>query len=203
MVPMISGVLKPTVTKIIEPVARLLLRIGLSPNGITILGSIGVVISAGYFYPREEYLLGTMLISLFALSDLFDGTMARISHRGPSTWGGFLDSTLDRITDSAITVSVSIALIKSDDHLSYVALISLVTGLLIPYVRAKAESFNIDCSVGIAERTERLVIVLVGIGFEGLGIPYALAIAFWLLALLGIVTTLQRVAVVHKGLTSS
>jgi CDP-diacylglycerol--glycerol-3-phosphate 3-phosphatidyltransferase len=78
-----------------------------------------------------------------------------------------------------------------------------VTGLLIPYVRAKAESFNIDCSVGIAERTERLVIVLVGIGFEGLGIPYALAIAFWLLALLGIVTTLQRVAVVHKGLTSS
>ncbi|MEN9687867.1 MAG: hypothetical protein RL381_879 [Actinomycetota bacterium] len=202
MVPMISGVLKPTVTKIIEPVARLLLRIGLTPNGITILGSIGVVISAAYFYPRKEYLLGTILISLFALSDLFDGTMARISHRGPSSWGGFLDSTLDRITDSAITVSISIALIKNNDPLSYVALVSLVTGLLIPYVRAKAESFNIECSVGITERTERLVIVLLGIGFEGLGISYALAIAFWSLALLGIVTTVQRIAVVRKGLSS-
>lgn len=200
MVPMISSVLKPVVTRIIEPVARVALRLGLTPNSITVFGAIGVVLSAGYFYPREDFFLGTLLISFFALSDLFDGTMARISKKGSSLWGGFLDSTIDRITDSSITISVLIPLIAADDKLSYCALVTLVTGLLIPYIRAKAESFSIDCSVGITERTERLVIALTAIGFEGLGIPYALAIGFWLLAILGIVTVVQRIWVVRVGL---
>jgi CDP-diacylglycerol--glycerol-3-phosphate 3-phosphatidyltransferase len=201
MVPMISSVLKPVVTRIIEPVARVALRLGLTPNSITVFGAIGVVLSAGYFYPREDFFLGTLLISFFALSDLFDGTMARISKKGSSLWGGFLDSTIDRITDSAITISVLIPLIAADDKLSYCALVALVTGLLIPYIRAKAESFSIDCSVGIAERTERLVIALTAIGFEGLGVPYALALGFWLLAILGIVTVVQRIWVVRVGLS--
>ena len=202
MVPMISSALKPAVTRLIEPVARLALRLGLTPNSITLLGAVGVLISAGYFYPREEYFVGTLLICFFALSDLFDGTMARISQQGSSKWGGFLDSTIDRITDSAITIAVLIPLIRANDKLAYLALITLVTGLLIPYIRAKAESFSIDCSVGIAERTERLVIILTAIGFEGLHIPFALSVGFWLLAILGIVTVIQRIAVVRVGLQS-
>jgi CDP-diacylglycerol--glycerol-3-phosphate 3-phosphatidyltransferase len=200
MVPMISSALKPAVTRLIEPVARLALRIGLMPNHVTLIGAVGVVVSAGYFYPREEYFVGTLVISLFALSDLFDGAMARLSHQGPSNWGGFLDSTIDRITDSAIIIAVLISLIEADDKLSYLGLITLVTGLLIPYIRAKAESFNISCSVGIAERTERLVIILTGLGFEGLGVPYALAIGLWLLATLGVITVVQRILVVRSGL---
>ena len=202
MVPMISSALKPAVTRLIEPVARLALRLGLTPNSITLLGAVGVLISAGYFYPREEYFVGTLFIFFFALSDLFDGTMARISQKGSSKWGGFLDSTVDRITDSAITIAVLIPLIRENDKLSYLALVTLVTGLLNPYIRAKAESFSIDCSVGIAERTERLVIILTAIGFEGLHIPFALSVGFWLLAILGIVTVIQRIAVVRVGLQS-
>ena len=202
MVPMISSALKPAVTRVIEPVARIALRLGLTPNSITLLGAVGVLISAGYFYPRDEYFVGTLFICFFALSDLFDGTMARISQKGSSKWGGFLDSTIDRITDSAITIAVLIPLIRANDKLAYLALITLVTGLLIPYIRAKAESFSIDCSVGIAERTERLVIILTAIGFEGLHIPFALSVGFWLLAILGIVTVIQRIAVVRVGLQS-
>ena len=202
MVSMISSVLKPAVTRLIEPVARLALRVGLTPNSITLMGAVGVLVSAGYFYPREQYFVGTLLIVIFALSDLFDGTMARISQKGSSKWGGFLDSTIDRITDSAITIAVLIPLIQENDKLAYLGLVTLVTGLLIPYIRAKAESFSIECSVGVAERTERLIIILSAIGFEGLDVPFALAIGFWLLAILGIVTVIQRIAVVRVGLQS-
>ena len=200
MVPMISSALKPLVTRLIEPVARFALRIGLTPNAITILGAVGVVASAGFFYTDENYFVGTLFISFFALSDLFDGTMARISQKGASKWGGFLDSTIDRITDSAITIALLVPLIQADDRLSYLGLITLVTGLLIPYIRAKAESYSIACSVGIAERTERLIIILVATGFEGLGVPFALAAGFWLLAILGVITVFQRIHVVRTGL---
>ncbi len=203
MGPMISGALKPTVTRLINPVARLALRVGLTPNSVTVLGAIGLVSSALYFYTNEDYFVGTLVITVFALSDLFDGAMARISEQGSSLWGGFLDSTIDRITDSAIIIAILIPLISVDDPLAVVGLMTLMTGLLIPYIRAKAESFNIQCSVGIAERTERLIILLTAIGLHGLGVPYVLAIGLWLLAALGVVTVVQRVRTVFVGLHSS
>ena len=203
MGPMISGALKPTVTRLINPVARFALRVGLTPNSVTVLGAIGLVSSALYFYTNQRYFAGTLVITVFALSDLFDGAMARISDQGSSLWGGFLDSTIDRITDSAIIIAILVPLISADDSLATVGLTTLVTGLLIPYIRAKAESFNIQCSVGIAERTERLIILLTAIGLHGLGVPYALAIGLWLLAILGVVTVFQRVRTVYIGLHSS
>jgi CDP-diacylglycerol--glycerol-3-phosphate 3-phosphatidyltransferase len=203
MGPMISGALKPTVTRLINPVARLALRTGLTPNSVTVLGAIGLVSSALYFYTNEDYFVGTLVITVFALSDLFDGAMARISEQGSSLWGGFLDSTIDRITDSAIIIAILIPLISAEDSLALVGLMTLVTGLLIPYIRAKAESFNIQCSVGIAERTERLIILLTAIGLHGLGVPYAMATGLWLLAMLGVVTVFQRVRTVFIGLHSS
>lgn len=202
MVPMISSSLKPAVTRLINPVARLAVAAGLTPNAITILGACGVLVSAAWFYPREEFFWGTLAIVFFALSDLFDGAMARLSKSGASPWGGFLDSTIDRITDSAITIAVIIPLIAADDPLSYLGLLILVSGFLIPYIRAKAESFGINCSIGIAERTERLVIMLTAIGFHGLGVPHVLACGFWLLSILGVVTVLQRVYVVRRGLAT-
>ena len=203
MGPMISGALKPTVTRLINPVARLALRTGLTPNSVTVLGAIGLVSSALYFYTNEDYFVGTLVITVFALSDLFDGAMARISEQGSSLWGGFLDSTIDRITDSAIIIAILIPLISAEDSLALVGLMTLVTGLLIPYIRAKAESFNIQCSVGIAERTERLIILLTAIGLHGLGVPYAMATGLWLLTILGVVTVFQRVRTVFIGLHSS
>ena len=200
MVAMLSASLKPAVTRAINPIARGALRMGLTPNAVTFTGAIGVVVSALYFYPKQDFFIGTLLICFFALSDLFDGAMARISEAGASRWGGFLDSTIDRITDSAILLGLCIALIDSNDPLVPVALGALVAGTLVPYIRAKAESLGIDCSGGIAERTERLIIALTAIGFEGLGIPYALAIGVWLLLSLAVVTVIQRILIVKAAL---
>jgi CDP-diacylglycerol--glycerol-3-phosphate 3-phosphatidyltransferase len=197
---MLNARLKPAVTKVITPVASIALRIGISPNAVTWVGAIGVIVSSLYFYPRGEFFVGTLIICVMALSDLFDGTMARLSSSGSSRWGGFLDSTIDRITDSAILLGVSLYLINQADSLAYVAIATLVTGLLVPYIRAKAESFGIACSGGIAERTERLIISLAAIGFDGLGIPYVLAVGMWLLAILGVFTVAQRMLIVKRAI---
>jgi CDP-diacylglycerol--glycerol-3-phosphate 3-phosphatidyltransferase len=196
---MISSSLKPLVTKVINPIARIALRLGLTPNAVTFLGSAGLVISALYFLPRGQLFAGTIAITIFSLSDLFDGAMARISDSGASKWGGFLDSTLDRISDAAIHIGVAIYLVRKSDELVYLVLYALVTGFLISYIRAKAEALDIVCSVGIAERTERLAIALTSIGLAGLGVAYSLAIGFWLLATLGTVTVAQRILVVKKA----
>ena len=203
MVLMISSALKPAVTRLINPLARAALRVGLTPNSVTVLGALGLIISAAYFYSNEQYFVGTLVVTFFVLSDLFDGAMARISEKGATSWGGFLDSTIDRVTDSAIVISLALPLIRNEDVLAYPAIVALVTGVLIPYIRAKAESFDIACSVGITERTERLIIILVAAGFHGLGVPYILAIGIWSLASLGLVTVFQRLQVVRKGLAGS
>ena len=196
---MLSARLKPAVTRVITPVAAVALRMGITPNAVTWTGAIAVVTSALYFYPKGEFLIGTVIICVMALSDLFDGTMARLSQKGSSKWGGFLDSTIDRITDSAILVGMSIYLIDKEDPLVIVVIVTLVTGILVPYIRAKAECFGIECSGGIAERTERLIISLAAVGFEGLGIPYTLSIGMWLLAVLGTYTVLQRMLIVKRA----
>ena len=197
---MLSASLKPAVTRAINPIARGALAIGLTPNAVTFIGALGLVTSALYFYPKGDFFIGTLVISFFALSDLFDGAMARISHKGASAWGGFLDSTIDRITDSAILVGLTIYLVDADDPLTAVVIGALVFGSLVSYIRAKAESMQISCSGGIAERTERLIISLTAIGLEGLGVPHALAIGIWLLLVLAVVTVIQRILIVKAAL---
>ena len=196
---MLSRSLKPAVTRLITPVAAFALRIGITPNAVTWVGAVGVIASALFFYPRGDFFLGTAVIAFFALSDLFDGTMARISKAGASKWGSFLDSTIDRVTDSAILLGVSIYLINEGDQLSFVVIATLVTGMLVPYIRAKAESFGVECSGGIAERTERLIMAMSAIALDGLGVPYVLAGGMWLLAVLGAVTVVQRMLIVRKA----
>ena len=196
---MLSRSLKPAVTRLITPVAAFALRIGITPNAVTWVGAVGVIASALFFYPRGDFFLGTAVIAFFALSDLFDGTMARISKAGASKWGSFLDSTIDRVTDSAILLGVSIYLINEGDELSFVVIATLVTGMLVPYIRAKAESFGVECSGGIAERTERLIMAMSAIALDGLGVPYVLAGGMWLLAGLGAVTVVQRMLIVRKA----
>ena len=196
---MISDIFKPAVVRVISPTARALLRIGLTPNSVTVIGAVGVVATSLIAYPAGHLFGGTLLICVMALSDLFDGTMARISDRGPSRWGGFLDSTIDRVTDSAIAVGLLIYLTKAADLLAYALLASIVAGFLISYIRAKAESLDIECKGGFAERTERLIILLAAIGFTGLGVPYILAIGIWFLAVVSIFTVMQRLIIVRKA----
>jgi CDP-diacylglycerol--glycerol-3-phosphate 3-phosphatidyltransferase len=197
---MVSSAFKPAVNRFIEPIARLAIRAGVTPDAVTLVGSIGTVLAAGYFYPRGDLFIGTLVIIVFALSDLFDGAIARLSERGASSWGGFLDSTCDRLTDSAILGSLAIYCILEDLAIYPVVIASSVFGFLVPYIRAKSESYGISCTVGIAERTERLIIALAAIGFHGLGVPYILAGLMWLLLALSVVTVIQRIVVVRNGL---
>ena len=196
---MISDIFKPAVVRIISPTARGLLRIGLTPNSVTVIGAGGVIATSLIAYPNGHLFGGTLVICALALSDLFDGTMARLSQKGASKWGGFLDSTIDRVTDSAIALGLLIYLAKKNDSLSYVLLVSIVSGFLVSYIRARAESLQIECNGGFAERTERLIILLTAIGFTGLGVGYILAIGVWALALASMITVLQRLRIVWKA----
>jgi CDP-diacylglycerol--glycerol-3-phosphate 3-phosphatidyltransferase len=197
---MVSSAFKPAVNRFIEPIARLAIRARITPNAVTVGGTLGTALAAMYFYPRGDLFIGTLVIIFFALSDLFDGAIARLSKTGASAWGGFLDSTCDRITDSVILGSLAIYCILEDLAIYPVIIATIVFGFLVPYIRAKAEAFGISCTVGIAERTERLIIALTAIGFHGLGVPYILAILMWLLLILSAVTAVQRVVVVYRGL---
>jgi CDP-diacylglycerol--glycerol-3-phosphate 3-phosphatidyltransferase len=199
---MISDIFKPAVVRIISPTARGLLRIGLTPNSVTAIGAVGVIATSLIAYPNGHLFGGTVAICLLALSDLFDGTMARLSEKGPSRWGGFLDSTVDRVTDSAIALGLLIYLAREKDPLSYVLLVSIVAGFLVSYIRAKAESMQIECKGGFAERTERLIILLTAIGFTGLGVSYVLTIGIWLLATASVYTSFERMVIVWKATRS-
>ncbi len=197
---MISAHLKPQVTRLINPVVKGAVRIGVTANGVTIIGAIGTVASALYFYPRGDLFIGTLVICFFALSDLFDGAIARLTNGRGTQWGGFLDSTIDRVTDAAILIGVLLYMIDRDNTVAILILISLVTGGLIPYIRAKAESMSIECSGGFAERTERIVISLTAIGFYGLGVDFSLLVGFGLLSVVGVITVVQRMAIVFRAL---
>lgn len=186
-------------TRLITPLSRVLLKMGVTANSITIFGAIGTTVSSAFLFSSGHLFAGTMVITAFVLTDLLDGTLARMSPTGTSTWGALLDSTLDRLGDAAVIGSLMYWLMKSHDRVLPVAFVALVAGSLISYIKARAESLDIECNGGIAERTERLIILLVATGFAGLGVKYILAIGLWLLAGLSLITVAQRLAIVYRA----
>jgi CDP-diacylglycerol--glycerol-3-phosphate 3-phosphatidyltransferase len=197
---MIQNRFRGQVTALISPIAKAMLNMGLTPNAITTIGALGGSISAIYFFSSGDFFIGTLVVSAFVLSDLFDGTMARLSNTGSTRWGALIDSTLDRVMDSAILIGVLLYAQHQELSLTgYLAVVALVIVGLIPYIRAKAESLGIECSVGIAERTERLIVVLVGTGLYGLGLNPALNVALGLVIAAGTVTVMQRMRVVARA----
>lgn len=199
MYPMIQNRFKAPVTAFITPVCRAMLRVGLSANAVTIIGASGVTLASVFFFAQGSFFLGTLFVSLFALSDLFDGTMARLSNSEGTRWGALLDSTLDRISDAGIVIGIWIYLFNEGLELHYLAIAVLFLSGLIPYIRARAESLGVNCSVGIAERAERLILLLLGTGLYGLGVEIALLISLWVVAIISVITVLQRLKVVYQA----
>ena len=190
--------LRAGLAKVIEPIAKGLLRIGLSPDAVTVIGTVGVSAAAAYFFPRGDFVPGILIMVLFVFSDMLDGTMARLQNR-TGVWGAFLDSSMDRIADGVIFGSVLIWAVRGQSiWVQAAAFVCLVGGFVISYARARAESVGLDCKVGIAERTERLLILLVPAFFFGLGVPYLLPAALFVLAVLVLVTVWQRFAHVYR-----
>jgi CDP-diacylglycerol--glycerol-3-phosphate 3-phosphatidyltransferase/CDP-diacylglycerol--inositol 3-phosphatidyltransferase len=191
-------------TSVFKPVAHGLMKIGVTPDMVTIVGTIGVVTGALVFFPRGELFWGTVVITVFVFSDLVDGYMARTMGIS-SPWGAFLDSTLDRIGDAAIFGGLAIWLFQGGDDqlLAYVALWCLVAGSVTSYARAKAESLGMQAKGGIAERSDRLVSVLVMAGLSDLlDVKFLLTLVLWVLAVASTITVVQRMVLVHRQAVS-
>jgi CDP-diacylglycerol--glycerol-3-phosphate 3-phosphatidyltransferase len=187
----------------VDPVARGLLRLHVSPDAVTLVGTIGSSAAALWFYPRQQWAVGTLVILLFVFSDLIDGTMARMSGRsGP--WGAFLDSTLDRVTDGLLFGAVFLGFANAGQMwTASAALGCLVGGAVVSYAKARAESIGVECNVGIAERAERLIIAGAAALLYGLGVPYILPAALWFLLALTWFTVGQRVLHVRRQLRAA
>jgi len=191
------------VNRAFAPLAVLVARTGLHPNTITTIGTVGVAVGAFAFYPRGSLFGGTMFITGFVLFDILDGYVARLRGLG-STFGAFLDSTLDRVGDGAVFGALTLWYARGghDLLLASLALFCLIAGVVVSYSKARAESLGMRCDVGLMERSERLLVVLVATGITGLGAPYVEPIALWALAVLTAFTVAQRVLLVYRQATA-
>jgi len=192
--------LRGVMTRVMTPVADLLLARGVSPDAVTVAGTLAVVVTALTLYPTGHLLAGTVIIALFVLTDSLDGVMARRSGRS-GAWGAFLDSTLDRFGDAAIFAGLLLWFTGEGDHrpTAVLALACLVLGSIVPYARARAEGLGMTAAVGIAERADRLLAVLLATGLVGAGLPLGvLTTVLALLAMASAVTVVQRMSAVRQ-----
>jgi CDP-diacylglycerol---glycerol-3-phosphate 3-phosphatidyltransferase len=191
---------RAAVSRALTPLGAGLARAGVTPDVITIIGTVGGVASAVIFFPRGWFFAGTLLIWAFVMLDIVDGAVARAGGGG-TPFGGVLDSTCDRVVDAAVFGSILWYYAEHGQRwMVLAALLCLVLGSLTSYIRSRAEAAGLTATVGIAERAERLIIVLVGTGltgFPGVHVPYVLAIALWLLVAASTITVGQRMATVY------
>ncbi|MFW6775125.1 phosphatidylinositol phosphate synthase [Nocardioides sp. CPCC 205120] len=187
-------------TRLLSPIARFLIRRGVSPDAVTLVGTIGVCVGALVFFPQGELLVGVLFITAFVFSDLIDGFMARETGRS-SKFGAFLDSTLDRVGDGAIFGGLALYFAGPGDSRLYLvlSLVCLVMGSVTSYARARAEGLGFQAKVGIAERADRLVAILVMTGLTGIfDLPILMQVTLWALAVASTVTVVQRIWVVRQ-----
>jgi CDP-diacylglycerol--glycerol-3-phosphate 3-phosphatidyltransferase len=196
----IGSQLRPVVGRVADPLVNKLHAWGVTPDAVTAIGTVGVVSAALVFFPGGHFFVGTLVITFFVLTDTIDGALAR--KRGTtSSFGAWLDSTCDRVADGAVFGSLVLWYAgKGDDNvLLALTLFVLVSSFVVSYEKARAEGLGMTCDVGMADRTARLIIVLVAAGFVGIGVPdVLLAVALWALAALSAATTVQRLREVRR-----
>ena len=195
---------RPALGKIVDPVASALLRTGISPDAVTLAGTLGVVLGALVFFPQGMFFTGTAVVFFSVLTDLLDGAMARKLGRS-GKFGAWLDSTCDRVADAAIFSGLVLWFTGDGEStlMAAVALFCLVSGGIVSYAKARAEGLGLRCDVGLAERAERLILVLGGTLLAGLGLDVALDVALWLLAAASAVTVVQRTLEVRRQATAA
>jgi CDP-diacylglycerol---glycerol-3-phosphate 3-phosphatidyltransferase len=193
-------VLRPAIARVLTPVGQALARTPVTPNALTIIGTIGMSAGALWLFPTGHLFAGVMVCTGFVLTDMLDGTLARIKGT-TGKFGAFLDSTMDRIADAAVFAGLAAWFVLGGHSklLAGVSVFCLVSGALVSYAKARAESLGLKCDVGFAERTERLLIGLVATGLAGLGVPYVLPVGLWLLAAVSAFTFGQRVVAARRS----
>ena len=181
--------LRPQVKTFLDPIAE---KIHINPNILTIIG-LFVSLLAAYMFARGDVLLGGIFIAISGFVDMIDGAVAR-NHNSTTKFGGILDSTSDRFADAFIIIGIIYG-----GFVNWIyGILALHASLTVSYVRARAESEGIKCNVGIAERAERLVIIMAGaflsyfFSFKVFDLNF-LGIAVVIVMVLGYVTVFQRV----------
>ena len=202
---MLNRLLRASMTRLLSPIAHLFLRLGISPDVVTVVGTLGVCAGALAFFPRGEIWVGVLVITAFVFSDNVDGIMARESGRS-SKWGAYLDSTLDRIGDAAIFGGLVLYYAGKGNNqlMAGLALSCLILGSVVSYAKARAEGLGYTANVGIAERADRLVAVLTAAFFADLfNSTVLLGVVLGLLAVASLVTVLQRMLAVRRQALAS
>src|SRR6202012_1147689 len=189
--------------RLTAPTARAMLRLGLTPDVVTVLGTVVAVAGALTLFPMGKLFAGAMVVWFFVLFDMLDGAMAR-ERGGGTRFGAVLDATCDRISDGAVFCGLLwwIAFGMHDKLLAAATLICLVTSQVISYLKARAEARGVRGDGAIIERPERRIIVLVGAGLSDLPVsplPWALPVAMWLLAAASMITCAQRLHTVRHS----
>ena len=195
---------RPKVAKVLAPVVARLARAGVTPDMVTLTGTLGSIAGAVFLIGTGHLFWGAFTVTLLVLLDLLDGALAR-ARGGGSLFGAVLDSAGDRASDAAIFGALVWWFSGAGDNrlLVLLALICLVLGVLTSYVKARAEGVGIACNVGIVERLERLLLVLFGTGLTGLGVPYALHVGLWVLLAGSTVTVGQRILAVRRAVPAA
>jgi CDP-diacylglycerol--glycerol-3-phosphate 3-phosphatidyltransferase/CDP-diacylglycerol--inositol 3-phosphatidyltransferase len=184
----------------LAPFINLFIRLGISPDVVTVVGTVGVSAGALVFFPQGLLWQGVLVITVFVFSDLIDGAMARKTGR-TDDFGAFLDSTLDRVADAALFGGIACYFAWQADSRLYLALslVILAMGAVTSYARAKADVLGYDAKVGVAERPDRLVGLLVPTFFADLlDLPVLLHVTLWVLAVAATVTVVQRIWTVRR-----
>lgn len=191
---------RSSINRVVDPIGMRLHRWGVTPDLVTVFGTAGTSAAALWFFPHGRLLTGTLVISGFALCDTLDGAVARA--RGFATgFGAVLDSVCDRIADGALFAALTwwaFAVVDSPP-LAAAVLICLVAAQVTSYVKARAEAGGLRCDVGLIERGERYLIVLLGAGLSGAGVPLAINVALWALVALSVYTVGQRLVAVRRS----
>ena len=188
---------------IATPFAKIFIKLGFSPDLVTLFGTLGVVVSSILFFSQGEFLAGSIIFAMFVGLDAVDGTVARLLNRN-SKWGAFFDSVLDRIADGVVIGSLAFYFANAGEETYFIlSLIALLASEIVSYTKARAEGLGLNCDTGLAERPERVIIIVAGTFLTGLGINPALEISIWLLTIVSIITVIQRMNFVLKQTKSS
>jgi CDP-diacylglycerol--glycerol-3-phosphate 3-phosphatidyltransferase len=191
---------RASVSRVTDPVGAWLVRAGLSPNSMTVIGTAGTVVAAVVFFPSNHLFLGSVLVTIFIMFDLIDGAMARTSGQ-VTAFGQVLDASCDRIADGALFGCIAwwCFVVAHDRATGLATLICLAGAQVVSYIKARAEAAGLDADGGLVERAERFIIALLGTAIQGLGVPHAVQVAMWLLAAGILITVGQRFAAVYRS----
>ncbi len=175
---------------ILMPIARVMARLGIHPNTVTLVGFL-LQVGVGVVFGLGHLVLGGWLLLVVAPVDALDGALARALEQ-KSLFGAFLDSTFDRLSDAALILGLTVHYLRQGEHLEVVLLlISLVAALMVSYTRARAEALGFPCRVGLLTRLERIALIA---ALSAVGLPIVM---IWALAVLSVFTVVQRILYVY------